>query len=1287
MARRLRRFLRWTTGLFTAVVVVVIAVLIFGDMSAFRDQAEAQATQILARDVRIEGDMRFLPTLPPMLELIDVRLGNPDWTIHPDLLRIKRLRLKLSTTELLTGSIKVEGVELEGFALILERSPIGDNNWSTESGEGAIPIHALTLFNGVARLVDHQHGHYPELQIKELDARLSDDHTTVEAMVAVQAHQAELSLEGGGLHSLLLQHQRWQFQATAEGDDWSLRTRGELDAEAAGQLVIEGSAAELGLFNELHGLSLPPLRPVEFKAAVSGTPSDFQVSDLLVRMGDNDVQGELMIQTSAPRISGRLKAGHLQLLDFSPPTDHASPTDSEQYLDALVPMAALAGVRANVDVSIRLDSVSHGDSAIGSGDIEIQLVDGVGTANVVASVLGGDYQAELSVDPNDDVPRLALNVGATGLDLERLPSTGEDIELRGNQVVASVELSGAGATWRTLLGSLDAEVVIEKAELVFASELLPGPHHTLKADRLRFRASDGALSQVEAAGLLGKAPLKFNFTGERPLLEVMEDGTWPLAGTLEYGDTTMRFEGQVHSPLGTPSVEGLMELSGPDTAKLASLLGFPVNQGAPFRIRTQVAGGLDAMSFVDLEATLGASDFRGEIHRELAGERARYTGTLRSRVVDSEELARLALVSDTSSPDTAHWLPPDTDLDLSLRIANLRGKLEDFSDLDLKASLQASRLHLAPFKFNFLGTPVSAELSIDERTAKPGISADIDANDLDVTATLALLREFPGWRGSTGQLEVSLRSQGRTMNEWLEHLSLDAKATDAELTYSHGSRQIHADPLALKLTSRPEEPAVLTLEGVHEEHPFALTLSVNTLEDLRTNQPVSITLASLSSDASLDVTGTIDSPLDLDGVSLRVRSQGPSLEALHPSLWLPWEQTGDFSIAADLTYSNSQLTLENIDATLGGNDVSGMIKLPFADDGQLEANLHSRVIVIADMLEPQDEQPRSADDDRYVIPSVPLAQALPTGWSGTIGWRVDRLQIADSLFERVKLDGVLGEGRLHLEHSGFTSGTGGPFSASLSIDPSPHSPANLIISAKAFDLGWMLPNDTDADVVPYWPTDLEIDLSGPAHSLPELLGSANGTIAFSGGQSEGAEFEKWELNLLSLLLPDLGPQPKVQINCMVIHADVEDGLATGDGALMETGHVIVAGGGAIDLRTERLGLVLSAKPKNSKLLGINASLEVGGYLGDAELTSVSTDVALTTGKILLGVANPFTLLGSFVPSLGGEDGTACEAALRAAEQLGSSSEAAATSKPKKGGLFGFLFSDRKRDSEPAEQAQ
>ena len=559
----------------------------------------------------------------------------------------------------------------------------------------------------------------------------------------------------------------------------------------------------------------------------------------------------------------------------------------------------------------------------------------------------------------------------------------------------------------------------------------------------------------------------------------------------------------------------------------------------------------------------------------------------------------------------------------------------------------------------------------DESASPSAVGVQLTANNVQASAFASLGFAPFDWTFDAPQIELEADSHGNNLAGLTDKLSLHAQAEGASVNYLSEPSSTNVTSLSFELRSRPGEPLTLSARGIHENFPLKLDLSIDNAAAAFADEPISVTATTKSSHASVSFSGNIAAPRTFDGVSVHIKSEGSRFEILHPSLWLPWEQTGPFHLTTDLEYVDHQLTLSNLDALTDDYDVRGTIVIPTDADGRVDVRIESNAITIGDVLEPEDGDV-VAISGPYVLPSFPLARMLPSNWNGDFQWHIDSLQLHDSVFKNLKVEGQLESGRLRVNQTGVTHPNNGPFELALLIDPQATPPARLKVSAEDFDLGWILPNEVGAK--PHWPSDIHIDLSGPADTFQQLMGDADGVIEFSGGQTTGAEFEKWDLNLLSRMLPRLGSKPKDQINCMVVNMDVDDGVATGDGAVLETQHAIVAGGGALDLRTERLGLVLSAQPKDKTLLDVTASLRVEGTLHDPEIELISTDVAFGATQILLGVANPFSLLGSFVLSSGDNANTACETALRAAQEKDArGSTIGESNNTQDGGLFDFLL--------------
>ena len=764
----------------------------------------------------------------------------------------------------------------------------------------------------------------------------------------------------------------------------------------------------------------------------------------------------------------------------------------------------------------------------------------------------------------------------------------------------------------------------------------------MAADQFSLQAGNGAVQNATLTGTLGNKPIRLDLKGEKKLLAEPDTNAWPLSGVIEYADAKLVIDGLLQNAESL-SYRGSLQVNTPDINTLAPFAGLAPMPAVRFELKSQIDGHAQMLSLRDLSLQLGDSKFTRNINRAVAADRLQYEGLLKANIADVRELEDIF-----SDDDDDHWLPVDVDLDISISVDHLKGTYEYLSSIEFTAALNRSKLEVSALSFEFHDNPVHGHFKIDESVAPPGIEVELTANAIDDATLRKLGLNYPGLDISLGKSVLSASAQGRTNPKILEQLSVKFTSETDKVSYSNGRFETEAEVSNLSLSLSPDEPLLLKAEGIHENRPVTISLSVDDPRALMSNRPISISASATSPQASLRVEGDITSPRQADGVTLKIESKGSQIDILHPSLWLPWKHTGPFQFNTTLEHKGNQLTLRDFRAEVDGNDLRGVIVMPTDADGLIDADLKSNSIVIGDVLEPDNDKNEATTPNTKIIPSFPLSSALPRQWNGHFGWQIDRLQLDDSVFGNIAIKGQLNDGNLTLEQTGVTHPDDSPFSILLTIEPNATPPATITVQAEQFDLGWVLPNQFDDQ--PHWPTDINIPLSGPAETFDQLMAGANGTIELSGGQTQGAEFEKWELNLLSRMIPNFGAKAIDQISCMVVEFDVEDDVAHGDGAVMETQHAVVAGDGTVDLRTEQLDLLLSAQPKNEALLDITASLKVEGSMREPKVEIVSANVAFGPITILRSVTHPISLLQSFFGSQGDNDTTACEAALSAAEK-------------------------------------
>jgi hypothetical protein len=88
---------------------------------------------------------------------------------------------------------------------------------------------------------------------------------------------------------------------------------------------------------------------------------------------------------------------------------------------------------------------------------------------------------------------------------------------------------------------------------------------------------------------------------------------------------------------------------------------------------------------------------------------------------------------------------------------------------------------------------------------------------------------------------------------------------------------------------------------------------------------------------------------------------------------------------------------------------------------------------------------------------------------------------------------------------------------------------------------------------------------------------------------------------------------------------VTGGKARSTALIIDGKHVVVGGGGALDLATEQIDVVLLPTAKDMTLAPLVAPVHLTGRLADPQVKGDATDILSTTGHLLLGIVDPLSL--------------------------------------------------------------
>ena len=127
----MNNFVQILLGLVIAALITVLAAPYFIDWNQYKSQIEAQASNLLGRQLKVAGDvhLRLLPA--PYMRLENITVSAPDaGPDAPALLKADAFRLWLSAPPLLRGVIEVQEIEIDTPRLRFAIDENGNSNWS-----------------------------------------------------------------------------------------------------------------------------------------------------------------------------------------------------------------------------------------------------------------------------------------------------------------------------------------------------------------------------------------------------------------------------------------------------------------------------------------------------------------------------------------------------------------------------------------------------------------------------------------------------------------------------------------------------------------------------------------------------------------------------------------------------------------------------------------------------------------------------------------------------------------------------------------------------------------------------------------------------------------------------------------------------------------------------------------------------------------------------------------------------------------------------------------------------
>jgi len=380
----------------------------------------------------------------------------------------------------------------------------------------------------------------------------------------------------------------------------------------------------------------------------------------------------------------------------------------------------------------------------------------------------------------------------------------------------------------------------------------------------------------------------------------------------------------------------------------------------------------------------------------------------------------------------------------------------------------------------------------------------------------------------------------------------------------------------------------------------------------------------------LNAKGTLNDLMGAAAVDLHLNVASDNPMAVAKLAGAGFSGKGPMKCTGQLQGRDKSWKMAGLKASAGGSDLSGDVAVTLADRPKISGNLASATLHLVDFTAPvpspsaavQPTAEKSAPqpvkvkgDDGRVFSDEPLPFTALPSVDADLTVQVGTLVLDNEQLTNVAVTLQLNNGQLTLKPFRFGL-AGGVIEGEASLDTSKKTPAaSLRMQGRQVELGKL---DSKGPIIG-GKSDLVIDLKGSGESVRALMASATGetSISVSEGQLRGKAVRLAGGDVLFQVLGAINPfiksEDNTQMTCAAVRFIIRDGVATADkGIAMRTRQVDVVGSGTVDLRSERLDLVI--KPRARGGVGVSFTTPLAGLVkvgGTIAKPSVGIDTAGT----------------------------------------------------------------------------
>jgi uncharacterized protein involved in outer membrane biogenesis len=475
------------------------------------------------------------------------------------------------------------------------------------------------------------------------------------------------------------------------------------------------------------------------------------------------------------------------------------------------------------------------------------------------------------------------------------------------------------------------------------------------------------------------------------------------------------------------------------------------------------------------------------------------------------------------------------------------------------------------------------------------------------------LGETPVVTGAAKALEPDNRFEAPVIGQ--------LEITEGKLGYRDPKRKLELDGTVSTATGKAEDEAVLALKGKLAGQPLDVRFIGGSVLMLReTEQPYPLDLNVAFGGTKLKMTGTVQDPFKWTGANVDLTLAGPNLSEIYPLLGIPGPPTPPYTITGKLDREGTLWKFTQSRWRVGESDLTGEVTVDERRKPQfLTAKLVSQKLVFEDLaplvgaaparktnVSPQQAQTQAQlEATGDLFPNVPLNVEKMRAMNMDVTLDARRVIAPPWLpVQALAFRVLLEDGNATVKPLTLSVMGGGTIAGEMGIDARSDVPkvkANL--RAGDIELRNFFRESRYFDAT-QGKIQGRLALAGNGRSLAQVMGSANGYMAFAlgGGSVSSLMVSLAGLQIFDALVLYVTGDNRIPIKCAVGRLNFQQGNVAFDRTLLDTQKSVLHVKGQLSLKSQALNAEVDADPKSFDLLDLHGAVMIQGKLRSPQVS-------------------------------------------------------------------------------------